>query len=356
MSLKYQGADVASAWTKVEEDVFKRAMAEALDSVPSADAINVTFVYEITGRRLVEESLPSMDRRLADSVDLGIDFTVSVVSPTTNPVTLGEELTDNLLQFFNTTRGDSAGAMTPFDELLTATAGGLGVLTTAVTRGQDSVVLLTVPAIVSVLAVITTPPTIAPTATPTLLPTLSPSSPPTMAPSLPPSPVPTPNPTLVPTGLPSGVPTMLPTVAPTPMPTPVPSSNPTPLPSETPTPAPTTPWPTPVPSLVPTPEPSIADFGLFDSNTVAAAAQATAGAVGAAVGSSVGGSVGGAGAGGGGGGGGGGAQAGGDPLSLMFLVQGIAVTTRISSMPGMYQGDNTPLCNSNQLSTLKVSS
>jgi hypothetical protein len=73
--------------------------------------------------------------------------------------------------------------------------------------------------------------------------------------------------------------------------------------------------------------PTIATFGLFNSRTVEAAAQAAGAAVGGAVGSSVGGGA-------GGGGGGGGA---GDPLSLIFLVQGVAVTAKISSMPAMYR-------------------
>ena len=96
--------------------------------------------------------------------------------------------------------------------------------------------------------------------------------------------------------------------------------------------------------IPPRPQPSVVVFGAISAEAVEAVAAAAAAAVGASVGGSVGASVGGS-AGGsavsGGGGGGGGSGGGGsgsssptgDPLSLIFLVQAIAITRNIASMP-----------------------
>lgn len=151
--------------------------------------------------------------------------------------------------------------------------------------------------------------------------------------------------------------THLPTLTPTSQPTPLPTLVPSPAPSTVPTFA-----PTPAPTLLP----SVVLFGEISAETVTSVATATAAAIGATVSASVGasvsgsvagstasslgassagsgaGSVGGVGGGGGGAGGGGGSggssssQGGGDPLALVFVVQGVAVTGGLSSMPDTY--------------------
>ena len=107
-----------------------------------------------------------------------------------------------------------------------------------------------------------------------------------------------------------------------------------------------------MPSGLPTPQPSIADFGVLDANDVETVATVTAAAVGASVGASVGTSVGASvgtsvgsssgastGASTGGSGGSGSSSPGGDPLTLIFLVQAIAITRNIATMPATYRDD-----------------
>ena len=122
--------------------------------------------------------------------------------------------------------------------------------------------------------------------------------------------------------------------------------------------------PTPTPSLEPTPQPSVAAFGAISAEAVEVVATVTAVAVGAAVGSAVASSVassvgssvassagtstagsvvstGGAGGGAAAGGTGGSSVSGssnpgGDPLSMILLVQGIAITRSIATMPDSY--------------------
>ena len=95
-----------------------------------------------------------------------------------------------------------------------------------------------------------------------------------------------------------------------------------------------------MPSSLPTPQPSIAHFGLLDADAVETVATATAAAVGASVGASVGTSVGAStGASTGGSAGSGSSAPGGDPLTLIFLVQAIAITRNIATMPATYRDD-----------------
>ena len=192
---------------------------------------------------------------------------------------------------------------------------------------------------------------------------------------------PSPMPTYAPTQRPIPQPSMspAPTVAPTRKPIPGPTAGPSPSPTLVPSPSPTlvplpspTLVPSPSPVASPSPEPTVAAL-LFDSGTTESVTVAAAGAVGASVAVSVGASVstsvaasaststaasvstsgassvsvsagtssGSAGAGGGAGGGSGGSSSGSsnaasDPMTLIFLVQAVAVTSKLSAMPSSY--------------------
>jgi hypothetical protein len=166
IALKYTGTTVQEVWTATEEAVFRRAMASALDRVPSEDNINVTRVEESTRRRLL-----GRERQLvASTFELDIDFTITLVSDITNIAELGDTISADLIAIFSTPNGTNATGTTSFDSLLEQSATELAVTSSATVIPGSSVAYLGIAAIVKVLNIVTGTPSTAPSIAPTPLP------------------------------------------------------------------------------------------------------------------------------------------------------------------------------------------